>query len=204
MNRFRLQPPRARRSPSLDSPEVSFRALKRTLAVALVAALPLVLAGCQEDRSNLLPEDSTERIESEISKIRTQVGEGLCFEALRAAKNIEEEINALGPAIDPNLLTTLRDGVTQLQIKIQDECDPAVADEVLEPVEEVEQVEEVVPPSGATTPAPDGEGGQGGDGQQPQPEPAPEPTPTPTPTPTPPPDNSGGVSPSASGGASVG
>lgn len=175
--------------------------MRSTFAAIAVAALCLFAAGCQEDRSNLLPPESRDRIEDRIEKIRTQVVDGLCFEALRAAQGIEEELDGLGQGVDPVLLRTLRDGVTQLQITIQSECvesgdvDPGAAVEEVDPPEE-----EVTPPSGGTTtPAEGNGGGQQGQGGQQRPEPAPAPQPTPEPTPPTPPDNSGGVSPSSSG-----
>lgn len=195
---------RARRGASLDSPEVNGGPFRSILAAAAVAASILVLAGCQEDRSNLIPRDSTERIEAEVEKIRDQVADGLCFEALRAAQRIEEELDGLGTSIDAALLRTLRDGVTQLQIKIQDECVEAGVTDVESVVEESDPVVEPTPPSGGTTTDPEPpQEGQGGGSQQP-PEPAPQPEPTPEPPPPTPPDNSGGVSPSATGGSSRG
>lgn len=171
--------------------------MRRTLTATAVAALCLVPLGCEEDRSNLLTPESRDRIETGIEKVERQVVDGLCFEALRAAQGIEEELDSLGPEIDPVLLRTLRDGVTQLQITIQDECVESGGVDPEATVEEVDPAGETVePPSGGTTTPEEGSGGggQGQGGQQ-----RPEPAPAPTPTPPEPPDNSGGVSPSASG-----
>ena len=196
MRPIRKARPMAGKDACLDSLEVSGKRPRNVFAACAAVILCLAVTGCQEDRSNLLPRESTERIESEIARIETQVVEGLCFEALRAAQNIEEELGDLSRSIDPALLRTLRDGVTQLQISIQDECVEADAREVQPEV--VEEIEEVTPPSGGTTLPPE-EGG----GQAQRPEPAPDPAPNPQPAPGPtPPDNSGGVSPSASGGQS--
>lgn len=170
--------------------------MRRILAATAVAVLCLVPAGCGEDRSNLLPPESRDRIESGIEKIRTQVADGLCFEALRAAQGIEEELDGLGESIDPVLLKTLRDGVTRLQITIQDECVESGDTGAGTTVEETEPTDEETPPSGGTTtPSKGNQESQGGE-QRPEPAPTPEPTPEPAP---PSPDNSGGVSPSASG-----
>jgi hypothetical protein len=77
---------------------------------------------------------------------------------------------------------------------IQDECVESGATDIEPVIEEADPIEEMTPPSGGTTTPPEtGGGGQ----QRPEPTPAPEPAPTPEPTP---PDNSGGVSPSSSGG----
>ena len=179
----------------LDSLEVSGSLFRRTLAATAVAATCLIFIGCQEDRSNLLPGDSADRIDAEIAKIEKRVAEGLCFEALDAAQSIEEEIDDLGPGLDPKLLKTLQDGVIQLQIRIQDECVDAGATTVEPEVEDAEPVEELVPPSGGTTVPEEDQGEQRPTpAPEPEPEPAPEPTDPPRPTP---PDNSGGVSPSA-------
>lgn len=192
------QLPKADRSACLDSPDVSRDRLRAIFAVAAVALLGLAAAGCREDRSNLLPRDSTERIEAEVGKIQTQVEDGLCFEALRAAQEIEDEINGLGQSVDENLLRTLRDGVTQLQITIQDECVQADAEPVTPEVTGDPDEVEPSPSQGEVTPPTDTNDGQP---QRPTPKPTPTPDPTPTPTPPTPPDNSGGVSPSASGGS---
>ena len=167
----------------------------RTATVLAIAAATLMLAsGCGENRSNLLPRDTAEQLELKLDEVRSLHREGNCFEALAAAEEVRTEVEGLGGDVDGTLQRTLVDGVTQLQVTVQDDCveadtEPTV-EVVPEPAPEEPETTEPAPESGAT-----GTTGGGGGGQvEPQPQPEPEPTP--------PPDNgSGGVGPSTGGAA---
>ncbi len=179
----------------------------RTATVLAVAAATLMLAsGCAEDRSNLLPRATAEQLELKLDEVRSLHREGNCFEALAAAEEVRTEVEGLGGDVDGTLQRTLVDGVTQLQVTVQDNCVEADTEPTVEvapePAPEETQTTEPEPESGATGTT--GNGGDtgttggggdtgttgGGGGGQPEPEP------------TPPPDNgSGGVGPSTGGAA---
>lgn len=178
----------------------------RKAAVATIAVVVLmVAAGCGEDRSNLLPRDTAQEIDAKLDEVRSLVREGNCFEALAAAEEVRTEVEALGSGVDNTLQRTLIDGVTQLQVTVQEDCveadtAPPVA---VTPEPEPEPSEPVEPQNGGGATGetgasgPTGGGGGGGGGNQTDPDPQPEPEPTP------PPDNgSGGVGPPTGGGQS--
>ncbi len=174
----------------------------RQAAVLLIAAIAILAAsGCGENRSNLLPADTSERIESDLDEVRSLSGEGMCFQALAVAERVRDEVESLGDGVDDVLKRNLLDGVTQLQITVQEDCEQVD----LDPAETV--VPELLPEDPAvSTPEPEqgatgdsaATGPTGGGGNQP--EPTPEPDPQPNPEPDPPVDNgSGGVGPGTGG-----
>jgi hypothetical protein len=178
------------------------KARKSTLLLAAVASIAL-LTGCGEDRSNLVPADASAQIDADLVLVGKLVRDGNCFEALSATQEVFDEVEALGNNVDGTLRRNLLDGVTQLQIKVQDNCEEA------DSVVPAEPVEPVTPPADTPEPAPEENatgttGSTGATGTtepttQPQPEPAPEPAPTPTPPTTPPDNGSGGVGPQTGG-----
>lgn len=142
------------RNNHLDSTRMSFspshRFLRRGLA-ALVAAfcLPLLLAGCTEDRSNLIPDETAESLISKLDRVDQLAAEGRCFDATEVAASAQEEVENLGPDVDPELKRSLLDGVTQLQVFVSDpeKCTESEATDTEEP----EVIEEVpIDPEGTT------------------------------------------------------
>lgn len=177
---------------------------RKAAAVAIAAGLLMLTSGCGEDRSNLLPRDTAQEIDAKLDEVRALVRDGNCFEALAAAEEVRTEVEALGNGVDSTLQRTLVDGVTQLQVMVQEDCVEAdtAPPVTTTPEPEPEPSEPVEPRNGGgatgqtgATGATGGENGGGGGGGQTDPEPEPEPEPTP------PPDNgSGGVGPPTGGG----
>jgi hypothetical protein len=170
-------------------------ACKALLSAIVIAAL-VVLPGCGEDRSNLLAPDTSEQLEARLDEVRSLVREGNCFEALAAAEEVRTEVEALGGDVDATLQRTLVDGVTQLQVTVQDNCVEADTDPTAttapEPAPEPVEIPE--PETGGGTTGDTGTTGTTGGGGQTEPDPQP------APEPAPPPDNgSGGVGPSNGG-----
>lgn len=176
------------------------KARKSALLLAAITTIAL-LAGCGEDRSNLVPGDAAAQIDANLVLVGQLVRDGNCFEALNAAEEVRSEVEALGSSVDSTLRRNLLDGVTQLQIKVQDNCVEADTEPVVEPLlPEVtpEEPEPVEPDPGQNETGPTGDTG-GVTPPEPEPEPVPEPEPAPEPTPTPPDNGSGGVGPSGGG-----
>lgn len=175
------------------------KARKSALLLAAIASIALV-SGCGEDRSNLLPGDTAQQIDANLGLVEQLVRDGNCFEALNAAEEVRNEVEALGSNVDPTLRRNLLDGVTQLQIKVQDNCVETDSVPTLDPAAPGTTPRDTT----AVEPAPGqnvtGATGETGGGTQAQPEPAPEPAPTPNPTPGPPDNGSGGVGPPTGGG----
>ena len=175
----------------LDSLPVRKRTA-RYLSAAFLAALLVSLAGCGTDRSNLLSSETAAGLEAELDRIEELVAADDCFAALDRAEAARVEVEGLRGDIDNRLRTSLLDGLTQLQVVIQDEC---AAETVEEAVVEEEPVET---DTGGTAPEADQGDQQGGGGDRPQPDPAPQPSPAPT-TPDSGGVTPGGVSPSPGG-----
>lgn len=87
--------------------------------LACLLAVPF-LAGCGEDRSNLIPGDTASSLIAKLNEVDQLVAEGNCFEAKEVAASAQDEIEALDENIDPKLKRSLRDGVTQLQVFVGD------------------------------------------------------------------------------------
>jgi hypothetical protein len=183
---------------------------RRTALCLIAIAVALATSGCGEDRSNLLPGDTASRIESNLDRVQSLVREGRCFDALDAAEEVRNDVEALGNNVDSSLRLTLLDGVTQLQITVQSTCVEADTDPtVTEPVPEAPETVDPQPQDGTTgSTGPAGETGATGDandgGTTPEPAPKPAPEPKPKPDPVPPDNDSGGVSPSAGSGGTSG
>jgi len=183
-----------RRTSCLDSPTVGKKAARYLSALFLAAFLVVPVAGCGTDRSNLLSSETAEGLAAEIDRIETLVAAGDCFAALRRAEEARLEVEGLQGDIDERLRTSLLDGMTQLQLLIQEECETgSVGETVIE-----EELDEAG--SGGSGSQPEGGDEGNGGGSRPRPEPEPEPNPTPNP-----PDSGGvspgGVSPTPGGGS---
>lgn len=174
--------PKGRRAGWLDSIPVE-KSAARYLSAAFLVALLVSIAACGTDRSNLLSSETAAGLEAEIDQIETLVAAGECFAALDLAEASRVEVEGLRGEIDDRLRNSLLDGLTQLQVVIQDECTVEAVEEVI--VEE----EAASTDSGGAAPQQEQEGGQGGERPQSRPETETEPSPAPTPP------DSGGVSP---------
>jgi len=176
------------------------KARKSALLLAVITSIAL-LSGCGEDRSNLIPGDTAEQIDADLVLVGQLFRDGQCFEALKASEEVRSEVEALGSDVDSTLRRNLLDGVTQLQIKVQDDCVQADSEPEAEPlVPEVAPEDTGQPESGAGQNATGTDGATGDTGDVTPSEPEPSPEPEPEPTPTPPDDGSGGVGPPTGGG----
>jgi hypothetical protein len=177
---------------------------KSTLLIVIFASI-LLLAGCSEDRSNLLPGDIAAQLDANLVLVEQLHRDGDCFGALNAAEEVRNQVETLGSDVDPTLRRNLLDGVTELQIKVQDNCVEADSAPTTEPVtpETPEDTGTVEPPADQNATGATGATGDTGattpPSPEPEPAPAPDPAPTPNPTPTPPDNGSGGVGPSTGG-----
>lgn len=155
------------------------------------------LTGCGEDRSNLVPDAAAKQIDSDLERVKQLVKDGDCFEALDVAEGVRDEVEALGSDVDETLRLNLLDGVTRLQIKVQDNCEEADGEPTAVTTAPDAPADDTDTSQNTTSPVNQGPT----DTAAPQePEPTSPPAPAPTPTPTPPNNGSGGVSPPSSGG----
>jgi len=191
--------------------------VRRGVLAALLACTLLVvpLAGCGEDRSNLIPKETANSLLAKLDEIDALAQSGECFAAADLAEETRQEIERLGPEVDDQLKRSLIDGVTQLTVFVADpeKCDEAENTTTEEPPETEDPDEGTTGTTGTTdaeAPAGDqgdgsnedqnpnqdqnGNGGTGGGqnggngGQTPSPKPKPTPNPNPAPNPTPNPD----------------
>jgi len=164
-----------------------------------------ILSGCGEDRSSLLPGDTAKEIIANLNTVDQLVSEGKCFDALDSTVEIRLQMEALAGDVDPVLRRNLLDGVTELQIKIQDECVESDATPAPEPLPEPDPAPEPDPTQTTGSTGATGTSGTtgttGGGDTSPDPEPTPQPTPAPPPDPNPNPGSpgSGGVTPGSGG-----
>lgn len=112
---------KARLPEHLDSPTMPFfaRISRRRSSLAALASLALaspLLAGCGEDRSNLIPPETADSLVRKLDKVQKLAGQGDCFAAQDLAASAQAEIEGMGGEIDPELKRSLLDGVTQLQV----------------------------------------------------------------------------------------
>lgn len=156
----------------LRSTRTALRAFLAAVAVMLAAG---AVAGCGEDRSNLLPGDTVNEISSNLDRVRELAGSGDCFGALTAAQEVTRQVERLGPGVDRKLKRSLRDGVTRLVLTVQENCETTEGEITEEPLETLEpstgptgetatEEPEETPETG-TTGRPEAEDQPGGGGQ---------------------------------------
>ncbi|MCB0861060.1 MAG: hypothetical protein KDB54_10440 [Solirubrobacterales bacterium] len=94
----------------------------RGLLPALLACLVVApfLVGCGEDRSNLIPKDTSESLIARFDRIQSLAAAGECFQAAKVARTAQQEIEAMGTDVDAELKRSLLDGVTDLTLLVND------------------------------------------------------------------------------------
>jgi hypothetical protein len=180
-------------------------------AMLLVSAAVMGISGCSEDRSNLIPTDTSEQMTASLDRIQKLADKGQCFDAKDASSKLLKQVEGLPQGVDADLKRSLTDGVVALTIKTGDPA-TCTETETIEPDTGTEAETEVTPtgdtgpttPEDTTTDEPkkEKETDTGKEPEAPTPNPTPKPEPTPTPDPAPNPDppanegpGSGGVSP---------
>jgi hypothetical protein len=123
---------------------------RRAGIAALLAGLALasLLAGCGEDRSNLIPKDTADSLVAKISEVQRLAANGDCFEANDVAASVQAEVESLDDDIDIRLKRSLVNGVNQLQSFVSD---PEKCTESETTTVEPTDTEETPPESEGTT-----------------------------------------------------
>lgn len=129
----------------LNPSRVRLRVAVTATAAVLAAGL---IAGCGEDRSNLLPGNTAKEISANLDQVRDLAASGDCFGALTAAQEVTRQVESLGSGVDRRLKRSLREGVTQLVLTVQKSCDAAEGETVEE--EPVEPETTTTGPTGTT------------------------------------------------------
>ncbi len=138
----------------LDSAGMRFPArpnARRGFLPALLACIVLLpaLSGCGEDRSNLIPKDTSESLIAHFDRIKALAKSGKCFEAAQVAREAQTEIESMGPDVDAKLKRSLLDGVTDLTLLAND-TDVCIEADTTTPEEPVETEETPTESEGAT------------------------------------------------------
>ena len=122
---------------------------RRGVLAAVLACLVsgIILTGCAEDRSNLIPKDTADSLIEQLDRAQALAESNQCFKAQDVALSAQLEIENLGPEVDPELKRALIDGVTQLQGFLGD---PGKCLELENSEEPVETEEPPTEPEGAT------------------------------------------------------
>jgi hypothetical protein len=141
---------------------------RRGFLPALLACIVLlpVLSGCAEDRSNLIPKDTSESLIAHFDRIKALAASGKCFEAAQEAREAQTEIESMGPDVDAKLKRSLLDGVTDLTLLANDTdvCIEADTTTTEEPVETEETPTETEGTTGETGTTDTGENTTGNQG----------------------------------------
>lgn len=152
----------------LDSAGVPFptrHRFRRGSLAALLSCLALVpaLAGCAEDRSNLIPPDVSSSVISKINRAEDLAAEGRCFEAQEVAADAQTEIENLGGNFDRELKRSLVDGVVRLQGLLGDPqvCQDSSTVDPVETEEPPTETEGTTGETGTTDAEPNTTGEQG-------------------------------------------
>lgn len=133
--------------------------------LALILLLP-ALSGCGEDRSNLIPRDTSESLIMHFDRIKSLAASGKCFEAAQEAREAQTEIESLGSQIDAKLKRSLLDGVTDLTVLANDtsvciEAETTTSEEPVETEEEPTEIEGTTGETGTTDTGENTTGDQG-------------------------------------------
>jgi hypothetical protein len=83
------------------------------LALALGVAAALALASCGGGGAKLLPGETARQITANLDSVKRLAGEGNCVGAEGAARQVSEQIDALG-GVDAKLKQALRQGAARL------------------------------------------------------------------------------------------
>ncbi len=83
------------------------------LALALGVAAALALAACGGGEAKLLPGETARQITANLDTVKQLAGEGDCAGAASAARQVSEQVEALG-GVDAKLRQALRDGAARL------------------------------------------------------------------------------------------
>lgn len=156
MNSRKPPPPNPAGINHLDSPRMPYftrhRARRGLLpAFAAVFMSALLLTGCVEDRSNLIPTDASQALIAGMDEVQALAAENKCFEAMDENEAVRIQIEQL-QEIDPELKRSLLSGVSRIRRLL---ADPEKCTDVgvMLPEDEPEETEEApVTPTGSTGP----------------------------------------------------
>lgn len=172
-------------------------------ATGITVVLAASITGCGEDRSNLIPSETAQQIERNLTGIQALADDDKCFIALDATRKVQKQVEGLSSSVDAELKRSLLDGVVALQVLLKDpdKCTDSTATNPTQPDTGITPTGD----TGATTPKQTVPGSEKNpDKQTPEKKPeTPTPTPEPKPTPETPPNTDPPVDPGAgSGGVS--
>lgn len=137
-------------SPGMQATPLNTAGARIRAAIVGVLILPgvLLLAGCAEDRSHLLPGTTVEEISTNLDLVRDLADQDDCLGAIDAAQQVTRQIESLGTAVDARLRRSLREGASRLVLTIQKNCHPS--ETVTPPADTTLPEIETTGPTGAT------------------------------------------------------
>jgi hypothetical protein len=136
----------------------------RRAFVALALAAAVVVAGCGQDNSDLIPSADSQELVATVDRIESACAEGDADAAQSAAGDASALVNELPRRVDRSLKRNMNEWLDQIDSRIDRDCEP---EETPTPT-----------PTVTETPTPTVT-------EEPTPTPTETETPTPTPTPTP-------------------
>jgi hypothetical protein len=102
--------------------------MRVALAILLAAVLGVAAAGLaacgssDSARRKFIPQRSADRLKSELTDVRQAVDDGDCEGAASAISQARTRVGSLPPAVDDQIVKSLRDGLDNLATVAQREC----------------------------------------------------------------------------------
>ena len=103
--------------------------MRRALPLLLAAALGLsaaLLVACG-DRNNLIPSSNADAIKSKLDSVTDAAGRGRCGRARAAASAAQDEGQSLPREVDPQLRSSVEDGLSRVANQAQQQCTQSTA-----------------------------------------------------------------------------
>jgi hypothetical protein len=162
------------------------RARRGAVAAVLAVGVALVVAACGQDEGRPIPATAARDIVARLDEVERRVAANACNDVRSdSLPALEQQVAGLPKGVDPNVRSTLENGLGRLTELVEAEC---VEPQTQPPVD---TTPDIAPAEPETTPTP-----------EPQPDPDPQPQPDPDPQPQPDGDGGGGSDGGSDGGGS--
>jgi hypothetical protein len=89
--------------------------------MAVAVALVLPVAGCGKDKPKIPGADASELV-TLLQAVQRQTAKHGCTTVSRTLTTLQARVEALPPKTDPDIVSTLRDGIGNLQNLVASEC----------------------------------------------------------------------------------
>jgi hypothetical protein len=105
------------------------RLIAAILSLTLGLAAAFALVSCGSGDKSLLPGDTADEIESNLSSVQEQAAAGDCEGAQASAAEVSQQVDELGPEVDRQLRAALAEGAAQVESVVA-ACTPTETTEI--------------------------------------------------------------------------